>query len=241
MDLMETEEGKLDVNDQTDAAAVSHPSQSAWVTTASRKTEVEKGPDWRGITDRETMTSSNGALAPSGCKDADSPPSDIRDSKAARREQKESRRWKEKLRESRSLGSSSHRADRETNREAMTSDSKIRSKHSPDRRHTYERHTGSRHHRSPTRTKERKRRASSPVLESSGKWQRDELEGSHGEVVDGVDLGWELEEGERPSSGGSKSSGSSTGGCESRGGRKRWRASPEPLDDWRPRKHRHRE
>lgn len=280
-DLAETDEGKLDINAQTDAPAISHPSQSAWVTIASGKTEREKGQDWHGTAQREIKAAtscSSGALAPSGCKDGavglvSNSTEPAKEMKGARQEQKESRRWKERERREsrRSPPSCSHRADRDTRREATTSDSKMRRKHSPHRRQPNERHAGSRHHRSPSRSKERRRRASGPAQESSrregrrptradevaaateeeeaeedAKWPREELDGGQWEVVDGVDGGWELEEGERPSSGGGKSSSSSTGGRESCSGRKRHRAekgraSPEPLDDWRPRKHKHRE
>lgn len=277
--MEETEEGKIDIKVQTDVPAVYHPSQPAWVTAASGKTEREKVQDWHGIPDREIKAAaycSSGVWAPSGGKDgANSPPSIRRDpgkeTKGTRQEQKESMRWKGERRagreDRRSPPSCSHRADRETMREAMTSDSKIRSKHSPHRHQPNERHSSSGRRRSPTRSKERRWRASSPPQESSGrsgdrregrrpskadkitaaaeeeeegKWARDELEGEQWEVVDGVEVGWELEEGERPSSGGSKSSSSSTGGHRRHRAEKR-RASPEPLDDWMPRKHKHRE
>ncbi|XP_075879996.1 uncharacterized protein LOC142886745 isoform X3 [Nelusetta ayraudi] len=286
-DLEETEESKQDINVQTDARAVSHPSQSAWVT-VSTTTEKEKGQDMRGITERESNAATSCSvegLAPSGGKDgADSPPSNRRDPaketrKGARQEQKESRRWKEDRRRTgregrRSPPPWSQRANREITREAMTSDSRVRDRHSPHRRQTSERRAGSRR-RSPSRSKERRRRASSPPQESSGragdrsaregrktkrpdevtaaaeegKWPRDELEGGRwaaAAAAASMDGRWELEEGERPGSSGSKSSSSSMGGRESCSGRRRHRAekrqaSPEPLDDWRPRKHKHRE
>lgn len=271
--LEETDGGRQDIKVQTDVPAVSHSSQSACVTTASGKTEKEEGQDWHGITEREikaAVSCASGALAPSGGKDgAVSPLSNRRDpakdAKGTTQEQKESMRWKGEGRavreDRRSPSSWSHRADRE----AMTSDSKIRSKRSPHRRQPNERHAGSGRRRSPSRSKERRWRASSPPQEFSGragerregrkhrkaeevtaateeeegKWPRDEPEGQW-EVVDGVDVRWELEEGERPSSSGSKSSSSSTGGRRRYHAEKR-RASPEPLDDWRPRKHKHRE
>lgn len=277
--MEEAEEGKQDIKVQTDVPAVSHPSQFAWVTTASGITEGEKGQDWHGITERENkaaLSCPSGALAPSGGKDkANSPPSNRRDeakdTKGARQEQKESMKWKGERRpgreDRRSPPSWSHRAERETMRESMTSDSKIRNKQSPHRRQPNERHAGSGRHHSPSRSKERRRRASSPPQESSGragdrregrkprkadvvtaateeeegKWPGDELEGGQWEVVDGVDVRWELEEGERPSSSGSKSSSSSTGSSRQRHRAEKRRASPEPPEDWRPRKHKYRQ
>lgn len=267
--MEDTEESKRGVKVLTDARAVSHPSQSAWVTvsTTASKAEREKGQD---IESKAATSCSSWGLAPSGGKDgADSPQSNRRDpaketSKGARREQKESRRWKEeRMRTGREGRRSpppwSQRADRETTREAVTSDPRTRDRHSPHRRQPNERHASSRRH-SPSRNKERRRRASSPPQESGGraggrsaregrktkwadeeesKWAREELEGGRWEA-DGADGRWELEEGERPGSSGSKSSSSSTGGRRSHRADKR-RASPEPLDDWRPRKHKRRE
>lgn len=71
------------------------------------------------------------------------------------------------------------------------------------------------------------------------------------ERVDVVDGKWELEEGERPSSSSSSKSSSSSTGRESFGKERgnelkrkhkeeMRRASPEPLDDWMLRKHKHR-
>lgn len=274
--MEETEEGKQGIKVQTDLPAISHSSQFTWVATAGGRTEREKGKDGHGIAERENkaaVSSSSGGLAPSGGKDvADSPPSNRRDpAKGARPDQKESVRWKAERRASRedrrSPSSLSHRADRETLRESMTSDSKIRSKPSPPRRQPNEAHAGPERRHSTSRSAERRRRASSPPQESSsrtgdrregrksrradavtaateekeeGKWPGGGLEGGQWEVVDGVDVRWELEEGERPSSSGSKSSSSSAGSSQRYRAEKR-RASPEPLDDRRPRKHKHRQ
>lgn len=90
------------------------------------------------------------------------------------------------------------------------------------------------------------------VVKKEDKRPRDDRDGGRCEErVDEVDGKWELEEGERPSSSSSSKSSSSSTGRESFGKERgnelkrkhkeeKRQASPEPLDDWMPRKPKHR-